>query len=324
MKILLVGGAGYVGSELALSLIRLNHQVIIYDLKIYKVNFPKNKNLKIIKGDIRNISKLEKILKKKIDVIIHLACISNDPSYELNPRLGKSINYDYFEKLLKVCKKNNIKRFIYASSSSVYGIKKKKDVVETDTTKPLTDYSKYKLKCEKVLFKYNKYFQIVIVRPATVCGFSIRQRLDLSVNILTNFAYFKNKILIFGGNQLRPNIHIKDMIRIYILLLNADKKLVNGQIFNAGESNKSIKNIAKIVKKNFKGKIDLKFKKTNDNRSYHVSSKKIKQRLKFKFKYKITDAVKDLIKAFNKKLLFNTFENPEYHNIKMMKKINLK
>ncbi len=126
MKILLVGGAGYVGSELALSLIRLNHQVIIYDLKIYKVNFPKNKNLKIIKGDIRNISKLEKILKKKIDVIIHLACISNDPSYELNPRLGKSINYDYFEKLLKVCKKNNIKRFIYASSSSVYGIKKKR------------------------------------------------------------------------------------------------------------------------------------------------------------------------------------------------------
>ncbi len=324
MKVLLVGGSGYVGSELALSLLRLNYKVIIYDLKIYKVKFPKSRNLKIVKGDIRNIKKLEKILKDGIDVVIHLACISNDPSYELNPKLGKSINFDYFEKFLNICKKNRLSRFIYASSSSVYGIKYKKNVTETDTTKPLTDYSKYKLKCEKILLRYIKFFEVIIIRPATVCGYSIRQRLDLSVNILTNFAYYKNKILIFGGDQLRPNIHIKDMIRIYIKLIKAKKKLVNGQIFNAGESNKSIKKIAQIVKKKFRNKIKLEFQKTNDNRSYHVSSEKIKKKLKFKFKYKISDAVGDLIKAFKKKLLLNTFENPEYHNIKMMKKINLK
>ena len=323
MKILLVGGAGYVGCELALDLIKKKHEVKIYDLMIYKVKLPKHKNLKIVKGDVRNIKKLSKNIEKDTDVIIHLACISNDPSYELNPKLGKSINYDYFETLLNVCKKKKIKRFIYASSSSVYGVKNKKHVIETDKTQPLTDYSKYKLKCEKILFKFKNDFVTIVVRPATVCGYSIRQRLDLSVNILTNFAYHKKKILIFGGKQLRPNIHIKDMIRVYDKLIMANKELVKGQIFNAGDSNKSIIQIAKIIKKQFKKKITLEFEKSNDNRSYHISSNKLKKRLNFKFRYQISDAAKELIRAFQKKIFFDTFDNPEYHNIKKMKKIDL-
>ena len=223
-KIFITGGAGYVGSMLATSLAKKGYQVTVLDLFMYEKELFNNINqIKSVKGDIRDLKLLQKVLPGH-DILIHLACISNDPSFELNPTLGKSINHDSFEPLVKLSLKNNIQKFIYASSSSVYGISDEKNVHENIELKPLTDYSKYKADCEKILLKYSsKNFCTTIIRPATVCGYSIRQRLDVVVNILTNIAYHKREITVFGGKQLRPNIHIDDMVNLYELMINTEK-----------------------------------------------------------------------------------------------------
>tara|TARA_A100001011_G_C14321973_1_gene851224 strand:- start:9913 stop:10893 length:981 start_codon:yes stop_codon:yes gene_type:complete len=323
-KIFITGGAGYVGSVLTPYLISKGHQVTVLDLMIYGSDvLKKNKNLKIIKGDIRD----ENLLRKSLpghDAVIHLACISNDPSFELNPKLGQSINFDAFEPLVKISKESFVKRFIYASSSSVYGIKKEKNVDELKSLEPLTDYSKFKVECEKILLNFeSENFTTVIIRPATVCGFGPRQRLDVVVNILTNLAYHKRKILVLGGDQLRPNIHIQDMARAYETLLKADKNLVSGQIFNAGYENQKVIELAEIVKKVIGDDVKLDIEKSNDNRSYHISSGKIKDVLGFYTQKTIEDAVKDLKEAFDKKILNDTLTNEKYFNIKRMNSINL-
>lgn len=322
-KIFLTGGAGYVGAVLTPHLLSLGYSVTVFDLMIYGDVLKKNKNLKIIKGDIRN----QELLKKEIrghDVVIHLACISNDPSFELNPLLGKSINLDAFLPLVKISKESSVKRFIYASSSSVYGIKKETNVNEEMTLEPLTDYSKFKADCEKILLKNKTHdFIPVVVRPATVCGYSPRQRLDVVVNILTNLAYFKRQISVFGGQQLRPNIHISDMVRTYELLIEADEKKVSGEIFNAGYENQSVENLAFLVKKIIGQDVKVNKSVSNDNRSYHISSKKIETILGFKALYTIEDAINDLKKAFDAKKLVNTLENEYYFNIKRMNNIKL-
>ena len=325
MKIFLIGGGGYVGSALVPKLIDLGHEVTVYDLFIYgKEVLEKNSNLTLIEGDIRDINFLSKSLKNH-DSIIHLACISNDPSFELNPKLGKSINLDCFRPLVEVAVKENIKRFIYASSSSVYGIKKEKNVTETLTLEPLTDYSKFKVECEKILSEFTSdEFETVIIRPATVCGYAKRQRLDVVVNILTNLAFNKRKIKVFGGDQLRPNIHIQDMVNIYIEVLKAEKKLVNGEIFNAGYDNFTVSDIALTVKEVIGSDIEIETLPTDDNRSYHVSSEKIKQTLNFTPKHTIRDAIRDLKKAFEEKKLPDSLENSKYFNIKKMQEIKLK
>ena len=325
MKIFLIGGGGYVGSALVPKLINLGYEVTVYDLFIYgKEVLEKNSNLTLIEGDIRDINLLSKSLKNH-DSIIHLACISNDPSFELNPKLGKSINLDCFRPLVEVAVKENIKRFIYASSSSVYGIKKEKNVTETLTLEPLTDYSKFKVECEKILSEFtSNEFETVIIRPATVCGYAKRQRLDVVVNILTNLAFNKRKIKVFGGDQLRPNIHIQDMVNIYIEVLKAEKKLVNGEIFNAGYDNFTVSDIALTVKEVIGSDIEIETLPTDDNRSYHVSSEKIKKTLNFTPKHTIKDAIKDLKKAFEEKKLPDSLENSKYFNIKKMQEIKLK
>ncbi len=323
-KIFITGGGGYVGSALTDYLIDNGYFVTVYDLFIYGENvFKSKKNLKLIKGDLRNEELLDKSLNDQ-EIVIHLACISNDPSFELNPGLGKSINFDAFEPFLKICLKKNVKRFIYASSSSVYGIKDEKDVTEDMSLEPLTDYSKFKVECENILIKEKSdNFETVIIRPATVCGYSMRQRLDVIVNILTNLAFHKREISVFGGKQLRPNIHIKDMIKAYHLLIEADSTLVNGEIFNAGWENKSVEQITEIVKNVIGDDVSILRSETNDNRSYHISSKKIQDLLKFKTNFTIKDAVEDLKLAFEKKLLTNTLKNDLYFNIKRMNNIEL-
>ena len=324
-KIFITGGGGYVGCALADYLSSIGFDVTVYDIFIYGKNVFKNlNNLNLIEGDIRNQDLLNKSLKNQ-DVVIHLACISNDPSFELNPNLGKSINYDAFEPLVKLSQKNDVKRFIYASSSSVYGIKSENNVTEDMSLEPLTDYSKFKAECENILFKYKSdEFTTVVIRPATVCGYSRRQRLDVIVNILTNLAYHKREISVFGGSQLRPNIHIKDMIRSYETIIKADKEKVNGEIFNAGWENKSVDEIALIVKNEIGDDIKIIKTETNDNRSYHISSEKIKNILNFSTKFSINDAVQDLKAAFEDKLLVNTLNNDLYFNIKKMNNLNLK
>ncbi len=323
-KIFITGGAGYVGCFLTDYLISYGYHVTVYDLFIYGEDvFESKKNIKCIKGDIRDKELLRDSLKGH-DVVIHLACISNDPSFELNPKLGQSINLDAFEPLVKISKEEKVKRFIYASSSSVYGIKKIENVHEDIELEPITDYSKFKAKCEEILNKYiDENFIGVTIRPATVCGYSKRQRLDVIVNILTNVGFHNKEITVFGGDQLRPNIHIKDMVRAYKRLIEAEQDLVNGQVFNAGWENKSVKEIAKTVKNELGEGISLIVTPTNDSRSYHISSKKIKKVLNFKTKFTINDAVKDLKKAFEQNLLKDPLNNPEYINIKKMQLINL-
>jgi len=323
-KILITGGAGYVGAVLTPYLLEKGYKVTVLDLMIYgETVLKKNSNLKIIKGDIRDINLLKKELPNH-DVVIHLACISNDPSFELNPKLGKSINLEAFKPLVEISKQNLIKRFIYASSSSVYGLKKEKEIHENISLEPLTDYSKYKAECEVILKKYeSENFTPIIIRPATVCGYSPRQRLDVVVNILTNLAYHKRKISVFGGKQLRPNIHIKDMAKAYDVLINAQKSKVSGEIFNVGYENKTVLDLANIVKSNLGDDVQLVETPTDDNRSYHISSKKIKKILDFDPEFTIKNAVNDLRIAFEKNLLPNSLTDEKYFNIKRMQSIRL-
>ncbi len=324
-KILITGGGGYVGSALSDYLIKKGFEVTAYDLFMYGQDvFTENDKIRLVKGDIRN-EKLFSDSVKNHDAVIHLACISNDPSFELNPKLGKSINFDAFEPLVKLSLKNGVKRFIYASSSSVYGIKSEQNVNEDMSLEPLTDYSKFKVDCEKILNAYKSHnFETVIIRPATVCGFSWRQRLDVIVNILSNLAFHKREITVFGGSQLRPNIHISDMLRAYELLLNADSSKVNGQTFNAGWENKSVDEIAMTVKNNMGEDVRITKSQTDDNRSYHISSEKIKSILDFQTKFTISDAVNDLKNAFEKKIFLDPLKNDLFFNIKRMNNLNLK
>jgi len=254
-----------------------------------------------------------------------LACISNDPSFELNPSLGKSINLDAFRPLVEISKQAGIKRFIYASSSSVYGVKAETDVHEEMILEPLTDYSKYKAECERILGEYNSNeFSAVTIRPATVCGYSPRQRLDVVVNILTNLAYHKREITIFGGDQLRPNIHIEDMVDAYLLLIAAPREKISGMIFNAGYENQTVKELANIVRAEVGEDVKLVTSPTDDNRSYHISSKKIEKELGFTAKRTIRDAVVDLKSALEKGLLPDSLNNEFYFNIKRMKSVKLR
>ena len=323
-NILVIGGAGYVGTHLVSELIKKKYSVTVFDLFIYGNFLEKNNNLDIIKGDIRDLKLLGSVIKN-FDCVIHLACISNDPSFDLNPQLGKSINFDPFEDLIKICKNEGIKRFIYASSSSVYGVKLEKDVGENSSLEPLTDYSKYKALCEDILLKYNnKDFTCCVVRPATVCGYSKRQRLDLVVNILTNLAYNKGEISVYGGEQLRPNINIKDMSNLYLFLINQPKQLISGEVFNIGFENYSVNTLCNLVIRNIKHKVLIKHIKSEDNRSYHISSKKIQKKLGFKNHFNIEDAIKELVNIFKKKLLIDPLNNEIYFNIKRMKSLGLK
>ncbi len=324
MKILITGGAGYVGSKLVPDLIKLGHSVTVLDLMIYGENvLSDDTKLVKIKGDIRDQALLKKIIPSH-DVVIHLACISNDPSFELNPSLGKSINLDAFEPLVKISSESQITRFIYASSSSVYGIKNEKNVTEDMSLEPLTDYSRYKANCENILNKYKSdNFITTTIRPSTVCGYARRQRLDVVVNILTNHAFHKREIKVFGGNQLRPNIHIEDMVRSYINLLNAPPNKINGQIFNVGFKNQTVDELADDVRYVIGQDVSIVHTETDDNRSYHVSSEKIKSVLGFTTSFTIRDAVNDLKNAFENKMLPNSFDDEKYFNIKMMQSISL-
>ena len=323
-NILLIGGAGYVGSYLSQKLLDRGYKVTVYDLFIYGDTINPHCNLNLVKGDIRDLKLLKKIVLNH-QIIIHLACISNDPSFDLDPDLAKKINFDVFEPLVKLSIDSGVKHFIYASSSSVYGIKEEKNTNEESSLHPLTDYSKYKALCEEILNKHNSNnFLTTILRPATVCGYSKRQRFDLVVNILANHAFNNKKILVFGGDQLRPNIHIDDMARAYIKIIESDKTLVNKQIFNVGYENKSVKDLANLVKNVIGNNIDIVYLETKDNRSYHITSEKIKKILNFENKKTIKNAIEDLNKSFKKKLFVNSLENEMYFNIKRMKSINLK
>lgn len=332
--VLVTGGAGYVGAVLVPKLLAKGYRVKVLDLYIYGEDvfgsLKDNPRLEQIKGDIRN----QQLLKKTLagcEAVIHLACISNDPTFELNPELSRSINYEAFEPLVRISKESGVRRFIYASTCSVYGLSDAENVTEDHPLVPITDYNKYKGLCEPILLKYQAPgFTTVVIRPATVCGYSPRQRFDLTVNILANHAYNTNRMTVFGGAQTRPNIHIKDITDLYCLLLELPDARIAAKIYNAGYQNRSITDIADMVKKvtaeEFpeREKAEIVTVSSDDPRSYRISSEKIKRELNFVPQHTIEDGVCDLIAAFRSGKLPDSMTNIRYYNIKTMKAINLK
>ena len=322
------GGGGYVGTVLVPKLLNAGYRVKVLDLFIFGKGVldqvDSNPGIEIIKGDLRDDNLLKKTLPGS-DAVIHLACISNDPSFELDHELGKSINYDAFIDLVKISKDSGVKRFVYASSSSVYGIKEEKNVTEDLPLMPLTDYSKYKAECEEILKREREPgFVTLIIRPATVCGYSPRLRLDLTVNILTNHAVNNNKIRVFGGEQLRPNIHITDIGNLYVRSMEWSDEAIDGKIYNAGYENCKIIEIAEIVRNVVGKQVEIEITPTDDKRSYHISSEKIRNELGFVPNHTIEDAVRDIVSAFEDGKIPNPMTDQRYYNIKTMQAINLK
>lgn len=330
-KIFITGGAGYCGSRLVPQLLKEGHFVTVFDTFYFgsTLSSYKDKKLNVIKGDIRNTRLLSESSKDH-EIFINLACISNDASFVLNKNLSTSVNYDAFEPMVLAAKNNGIERFIYASTSSVYGVSTQKDVREDHPLVPLTLYNKYKGMCEPILKKHtDKNFVGVIFRPATVCGYSPRQRLDLSVNILTNHAINKKKITVFGGDQLRPNLHIQDYCDLVKVLINAPNEKIYNETFNVGYENMSIRDIANLVKKVVEEEfesiknLEIITEHSDDNRSYHINSDKIKKILNFSPKNSVEFAIRELCEAFKNNLIPNSFENDNYFNVKTLQKLKI-
>lgn len=329
-KILVIGGAGYCGSVLVPQLLNEGWEVTVFDIMWYDPQFTKNPKLHLIQGDVRDTAKVAAACEGQ-DILLHLACISNDASFDLDEALSTTVNLDSFEPIVIAAKKAGIKRFIFASSSSVYGVSDQPDVTEEHPLLPVSLYNKYKGMCEPLLFKHtDDNFVGVVFRPATVCGYGPRQRLDVSVNILTNHAVNKGKITVFGGEQMRPNLHIQDYVDVCKLLMTAPAKKIANERFNVGFQNMKIMDIAKTVKKVVeeiypeKGDIPIEVTESDDKRSYHINSDKIKMVLGFAPKYTVEDAVRDLCKAFNEGKLPNSFGDDKYYNIRTMKAIGAK
>lgn len=329
--VLVTGGAGYVGSLLCPQLLDLGYRVTALDVCYFGSDFLPldNPNFTLIQGDIRDAAKLQESFKG-VDIVISLACISNDASFELDENLSTTVNLDAFEPMVKAAKVAGVKRFVYASSSSVYGVSDKPDVTEDHPLVPLTLYNKYKGMCEPLLFKHQSDdFICVVIRPATLCGYAPRQRLDLSVNILTNHAVTNNKITVFGGSQLRPNLHVQDMCDLYKALIEIEAEKIAGKTFNCGFENMSIMDIALVVKdiveEEFpdKAPIDLATTPTDDIRSYHINSEKIQNELGFKPKFTIGDAVRDLCKAFKDGKLPDSMSDDRYFNVRTLKSLKV-
>jgi len=311
MKILVTGGCGFVGSVLIPKLLKLNYKVTSIDTKWFGDYLPKHKNLKNLKLDVRNVDQLK---VKNFDCVIHLASIANDPMAEIDKNLSWEVSALGTLQLMNFCKKNKIKKIIYASSGSVYGISKTKKVTEDTLLKPISLYNKVKMVTEKIILSYEKYFDIFILRPATICGYSPRMRLDLTVNALTLSALQNKKIIVHGGSQIRPNVHIDDICDLYIKFLNIKKKYRG--IYNVGFENKSVIEIAKTVQSIINAEIIIE-KKNHDPRSYRLNSDKVLN-IGFYPKKSIKDAIIELKKLYEKNKIKN---KPNYHSLSWLKKI---
>jgi len=294
-NILITGGGGYIGTNLVHSLLNENYKLKVIDTFWFGNYLKKNKNLQILKKDIRNLSKQD---MGNPDCIIHLASIANDPAAELDPGLTWNVNVLATYNLINLAVKKGVKKFIFASSGSVYGVKKEKKVTEELNLEPLSEYNKSKMIGERILLSYKKDIDLTILRPATVCGYSPSMRLDVTVNALTFAALSKRKIKVYGGKQIRPNLNIHDMVDVYKFFLKKKfekDKHINDTIFNVGFENLSILNIAKKINKSLKLKSKIFVEPSNDLRSYRQNSDKIISK-GFKPKKKLITQLKKLKK----------------------------
>lgn len=324
MKIAVTGGAGYVGSKLVPLLIKKRHEVTVLDTFWYGDKLESHSKLRKIRGDIGNKADIDKTFRGQ-DVVIHLACISNDPSFDLNPDLGRSINLTAFKNILHGLRDHKIKQFIYASSSSVYGVSDSPKVTEETPCEPLTDYSKYKLACEVDLKNYYQQWDGIwtILRPATVCGHSPRMRFDLVVNALTISALVKRNISVHGGDQFRPNIHINDMVRAYDFVLNSEPSKINKKTFNVGSIDYNLSDLGRKVKDALgDNEIVIYTEPMKDPRSYRINSDLIYD-AGFVPDYTIAGAVNAIKTAYDFKQYREPLTNPDYYNILRMKELKL-
>ena len=327
-NVLVTGGGGYVGSALVPKLLAAGHRVRVLDLFLYGDDALDGcrgqPGYGEVKGDLRAPAALQRALEG-CDAVIHLACISNDPSFELDPALGRSINYDAFRPLVRAAKQAGVERFIFASSSSVYGIKGEPEVTEDLPPEPLTAYSRYKAACERILAEEREGgFVTLVLRPATVCGYAPRQRLDLTVNLLTNHAVNRGRITVFGGGQTRPNIHIEDMTDLYVRCLEYPDHQIDGKTFDVGFENHTVLALAEKVRDVVGNGVDLVVRPTDDQRSYRVSSEKIHRELGFTPRRTIEDAVRDLCMAFQSGRLPRSMEDDRYYNVRRLKTLKLR
>jgi nucleoside-diphosphate-sugar epimerase len=328
-KVLVTGGAGYVGHVLVPSLLDQGYEVVVYDTFWFGDRLPQNPKLTRVKADIRDAARIEQGAQG-VDAVINLACISNDTSFALDEKLSTSINLQAFEPMVRAFEKAGIKRFINASTSSVYGVSDAPEVFEDNPKVPLTYYNQYKWECEEILAKADPDFEWVTIRPATVCGYSPRCRLDLSVNILTNLAVNKGKITVFGGEQKRPNLHIGDMVDAYQMLLTIDGGKIDRRTYNCGFQNLTIMQIATMVKNTVekafpdRSPIEIVVTESDDKRSYHINSDKIQKELGFAPRRTIEDAVRDLCAAFKDGKLPNSFDDENYFNVKKLQALAVK
>ena len=312
MNIFVTGGCGYKGSVLVPMLLEKGHNLTVCDTQWFGNYLEAHERLTVMKEDIRNIEL--SVFKEPFDVIIHLASVANDPCSDLNPELTWEISALATRHLADQAVRNGVKQFIYASSGSVYGIKEELQVVEDLPLTPISIYNKAKMVAERVLLSYADSMCVQIVRPATVCGYSPRMRLDVSVNMLTMQALVNQRITVFGGKQIRPNIHIEDIASLYIHLL--ENPSIHG-IFNAGFENISILDIAEMVSTIIPS--DIEVTESNDPRSYRINSDKI---LKTGFvpQKSVKSAILEIHDKFNNKILENL---PQYYNLKWMKQNQL-
>ncbi len=312
MNILITGGCGFKGTELAEQLSQ-NNNVTVIDTQWFG-NYHNNPKIKIIKEDIRNF-KLDHL--DKIETVIHLANIANDPGVDLNPILSWEVNVLATQKLIEGCIKNKVKNFIFASSGSVYGVKEEKNVTEDLDLVPISTYNKTKMTAERVLLSYRDKINIHIIRPATVCGYSRRMRLDVSVNMFVFQALSNKKITIFGGTQVRPNIHIKDINNVYEYFIKNPS--IESGIYNAGFENLSLIEIADKIKNIIGNDIEVIISKSNDKRSYRLNSDKLIA-TGFKKKYSVDFAINEIIKKYETNKIKGL---DEFYTVKWMKKLRL-
>ncbi|MFB6264568.1 MAG: NAD-dependent epimerase/dehydratase family protein [Bradymonadaceae bacterium] len=320
--VLVTGGAGFIGAELVPELLDRGHRVTVLDLFAFGreplAPVAEHPQLELVEGDIRDREAVDRTITDDVDAVIHLAAISNDPSSKLDAELTTSVNRDGVQQVMEIAA-DRVDRLIYASSASVYGIKEREEVTEDLELEPITLYADYKAEGERALADLTGPDVCgTAVRAATVCGYSPRLRLDLVVNILTAHALSEGRIRVFGGEQMRPNVHIRDIVDFYVRLLGADRRVIQEEAFNVSRANHTVMGLAELIRDELDRDVEITVEPSDDDRSYHLSAEKARRQLGFEPNRSIRRAVRDLETAWEEGR-FETHDAPIHHNVDWMR-----